>query len=182
MEGQTKNHGGAFRRHARRISDTISHKSCDFDLTEYESRLQPIFPCATPRPECARSVNSDSPYEIVTLMIGSGMMRLAWQNTLFKDRVRIIGAVRYPQGMSVLSTQPFYAGERTEQPIIDIWFEARGWQRLTTRDGAFYHKVLDLMILDALPRNVLTLKSGDLMPFDVVIVKPDEMLKARFDL
>ncbi len=110
------------------------------------------------------------------------LLRMGWQNELFKDRVRVIGAVRYPQGLSVLSTQPFYAGEKTAQPIIDAWFEARGWQRLTSRDGAFYNKELDLMIMDALPRNVLTLESGELMPFDVVIVKPDEILKARFDL
>ena len=32
------------------VPHTISHKSCDFNLTAHESRLQPIFPCATSRP------------------------------------------------------------------------------------------------------------------------------------
>lgn len=40
----------------------------------------------------------------------------------------------------------------------------------------------DLLIMDALPRNVLTLKNGDVMPFDVVIVQPSANLKSRLGL
>lgn len=110
------------------------------------------------------------------------LFRLTKQNELFKDSVRVIGAVKYPQGVSILTTQPFYKGTRTEQPKIDSWFESRGWRKLPSKDGAFYDEGKDLLIMDALPRNVLTLEDGKIMPFDVVIVKPSESLKAKLGL
>lgn len=110
------------------------------------------------------------------------LLRMNWQNDLFGDDVQIMGAVKYPQGLSVLTTQPFYDGKRTEQPEIDSWFISSGWRKLPLKDGAFYDEARDLLILDALPRNVLTLADGNLMPFDVVIVRPDEMLKSRLGL
>lgn len=110
------------------------------------------------------------------------LFRLTRQNELFGDDVRVMGAARYPQGVSVLTTQPFYRGVRTEQPVIDSWFEARGWKTLTGKDGAFYDEASGLLIMDALPRNVLTLEDGNLMPFDVVIVQPSQSLKSRLGL
>jgi hypothetical protein len=110
------------------------------------------------------------------------LFRLTKQNELFGDDVRVMGAAQYPQGVSVLTTQPFYKGVRTVQPVIDSWFEERGWKKLTGKDGAFYDKARDLLIMDALPRNVLTLEDGTLMPFDVVIVQPSQSLKSRLGL
>lgn len=110
------------------------------------------------------------------------LFRLVQQNGLFGDDIRILGAVRYPQGISVLTTQPFYEGNRTDQPQIDAWFESRGWKKLPGKDGAFYDPDKDLLIMDALPRNVLTLDDDSLMPFDVVIVLPSQSLKSRLDL
>jgi hypothetical protein len=110
------------------------------------------------------------------------LFRLAMQNELFGDEIRVMGAVRYPQGLSVLTTQPFYHGERTEQPVIDSWFESRGWRRLAEKQGAFYDATKDLLILDALPRNVLTLDRGGILPFDVVVVQPSYHLKSRLGL
>jgi hypothetical protein len=66
--------------------------------------------------------------------------------------------------------------------VIDSWFEGRGWKKLTGKDGAFYDEARDLLIMDALPRNVLTLEDGTLMPFDVVIVQPSQSLKSRLGL
>ncbi len=34
------------------------------------------------------------------------LARLAWQNGVFGDNTRVVGVVRYPQGLSVLTTQP----------------------------------------------------------------------------
>ena len=110
------------------------------------------------------------------------LFRLAKQNELFGDDVRVIGAVRYPQGISVMTAQPFYKGNRTDQVKIDEWFESLGWKKLSQKDGAYYNQEKDLLIMDALPRNVLTLEDGKLMPFDVVIVRPSESLKSRLGL
>lgn len=110
------------------------------------------------------------------------LFRLARQNDLFEDDVRVMGAVRYPQGISILTNQPFYKGVRTEQPVIDTWFESRGWQKLAFKDGAYYDAEKDLLIMDALPRNVLTLEDGKLMPFDVVIVQPSQSMKLKLGL
>lgn len=110
------------------------------------------------------------------------LFRLLKQNELFDDDIRIMGVVQYPQHLSVLSTQPFYEGERTAQALIDEWFSARGWRKLPEKDGAFHSPDLDLLIMDALPRNVLTLTNGSLMPFDVVVVQPSDFLKSRLGL
>lgn len=110
------------------------------------------------------------------------LFRLAKQNELFSDKIRVMGAVHYPQGLSLLTTQPFYVGTRTEQPRIDEWFLALGWHQLPGKSGAFCEPVQDLLIMDALPRNVLTLEDGRLMPFDVVIIQPSELLKSRLAL
>jgi len=105
------------------------------------------------------------------------LARLTWQNTLFGDSWLVLGAVKYPAGLAILTTQPFVRGERTEQAIIQEWFEARHWRFLKDKDGAFYHPDHDLLILDALPRNVLTRPDGSIFPFDVVIVQPNDDLK-----
>lgn len=105
------------------------------------------------------------------------LSRLDRQNELFDDNILIIGVIRYPSGISILTSQPFYVGERTEQHLIDPWFHHRGWLPIPGKDGAFYHPTLNLAIMDALPRNVLTLENGSLMPFDVVIAKPPSGLK-----
>lgn len=110
------------------------------------------------------------------------LFRLSAQNELFGDEIRVIGVVKYPQGISVLTTQPFYEGQRTAQPAIDHWFEAQGWRKLPSKDGAFHKKGSDLLILDALPRNVLTLTKGQIFPFDVVVVQPSQYLKSRLGL
>jgi hypothetical protein len=110
------------------------------------------------------------------------LFRLQQQNELFGDDIRVMGVARFPQGVSVLTTQPFYEGARTGQSDIDSWFEQRAWRKLPAKDGAFYDAEMDLLIMDALPRNVLTMLDGNLMPFDVVIVRPSESLKSRLEL
>lgn len=110
------------------------------------------------------------------------LFRLESQNQLFGDNIRVVGVAQFPQGISILTTQPFYEGTRTEQKDIDDWFQAAGWRQLLFKEAAFYNQAKDLLIMDAFPRNVLTLISGELMPFDVVIVQPSESLKARLNL
>ena len=105
------------------------------------------------------------------------LARLAWQNEVFGDSIKVRGMTVYPNGPAILTTQPFVWGERTEQELIREWFEERGWQALPQKEGAFYHPALDLLVLDALPRNVLTRPDGSRFPFDVVIVRPDPDLK-----
>jgi len=110
------------------------------------------------------------------------LFRLQQQNELFGDGIRVLGVVRYPQGFSVLTSQPFYEGERTGQTRIDEWFAARGWRPVADKAGAFYDASRDLLIMDALPRNVLTFPGGTVMPFDVVVVRPGEDLKSKLGL
>ena len=105
------------------------------------------------------------------------LARLTWQNELFGDSIRVHGMAEYPNGRTILTSQPFVWGERTEQERINAWFETKGWQLLPRKDGAFYHPSHDLLILDALPRNVLTRPDGSIFPFDVVIVRPNNDLK-----
>lgn len=115
--------------------------------------------------------------ELIHALPSEYLARLAWQNELFGDAIRVIGMAEHPNGLSVLIAQPFVWGERTPQDRIDEWFEALGWRKIPRKDGAFHHPHHDLLILDALPRNVLTRPDGTLFPFDVVIVRPDADLK-----
>lgn len=110
------------------------------------------------------------------------LLRIGWQNEHFGDDIRVLGVAQFPQGVSILTTQPFYRGERTEQALIDSFFEERGWKMMSWKPGAYFHAELDLLALDALPRNVLTLQGDELMPFDVVMVKPEEMLKSKLEI
>jgi hypothetical protein len=105
------------------------------------------------------------------------LARLAWQNELFGDAIRVLGMAKYPNGVSILPVQPFVWGERTEQNLIDEWFQSKGWRTLPEKEGSFYSADHDLLILDAFPRNVLTQPDGTIFPFDVVIVRPDEDIK-----
>jgi hypothetical protein len=106
------------------------------------------------------------------------LARLQWQNSEFGDEIRILAIAVYPRGASVLSSQPFYRGERTAQKTINEWFAQRSWKLVSNMPGAFFHAEKDLLVLDALPRNVLTLTTGSLMPFDVVIVRPSAEVKS----
>jgi len=110
------------------------------------------------------------------------LLRLSMQNELFGDDIRVMGVAQFPQGVSVLTTQPFYEGTRTDQADIDAWFASIGWNKLPAKAGAFYDAAKGLLIMDALPRNVLTLTNSSLMPFDVVIVRPSDYLKTRLGL
>jgi len=110
------------------------------------------------------------------------LARLEWQNQEFADDIRVLAVAKYPSGVSVLTSQPFYRGKRTPQAEIDQWFSEMGWKPISGREGAFYHQEKDLLILDALPRNVLTLEDGQTMPFDVVIARPDSDLKSSLRL
>jgi hypothetical protein len=115
-----------------------------------------------------------TPYEYLS--------RLDWQNEHFGDEIRVLGLARSPSGISILTSQPFYLGTRTDQQGINQWFNSKGWLEVLGKDGAFYHPGIDLLILDALPRNVLTLDDGRTMPFDVVIVHPNKELKSSLKL
>jgi hypothetical protein len=110
------------------------------------------------------------------------LFRLQQQNELFRDDIRVMGVAKFPQGFSVITIQPFYEGTRTDQNRIDDWFAARGWKPVAGKDGAFYEAGEDLLIMDALPRNVLTFPDGTVMPFDVVVVRPTEDLKSKLGL
>jgi hypothetical protein len=110
------------------------------------------------------------------------LFRLQQQNELFGDDIRVMGVAKFPQGFSVITTQPFYEGTRTDQNRINDWFAACGWKLIADKDGSFYEAEKDLLIMDALPRNVLTFPDGTVMPFDVVVVRPTGDLKWKLGL
>jgi len=157
------------------ISGNIVYKSTHPGKFGFGADVEMIHPKGrNARPRITAGLVDASPDEY--------LFRMIKQNELFRDHVRVMGVVQYPQGVSVLTTQPFYKGDRTDQPVIDSWFKERGWKKIAGKDGAFYDDASDLLIMDALPRNVLTLEDGNLMPFDVVIVQPSASLKSSLGL
>ena len=61
------------------------------------------------------------------------------------------------------------------------YFESLGFQKSSFADvAAFYNKELDLMVLDANLKNILSDATGKLFPIDVVVGKPGSDLLERF--
>lgn len=65
------------------------------------------------------------------------LFRLQQQNELFGDDIRVRGVAKFPQGLSVITTQPFYEGTRTDQSRINDWFAALGWSSVAGKKVLF---------------------------------------------
>lgn len=102
-------------------------------------------------------------------------------NRVFGDDVKLASVVRWMDGqISLVITQPQYHGVPAEPREIEAHFLAAGWRRLIdpSHHLIFHHPAFNVIAIDAARRNCY-LNGGELFPFDVILMEPDEDL-ARF--
>lgn len=107
-------------------------------------------------------------------------------NEVFEDDVRLTSVVVWADGqVSFGISQPQYHGEPAPHRDIDRFFEASGWTRITDPGGSghglFFNYAFGVLAIDALSRNCY-LHENALLPFDVILCKPDEELEAFLGL
>lgn len=107
-------------------------------------------------------------------------------NNLFNDSVELVSVVEWADGgISFGITQPQYDG--VPAPFRDIigYFEASGWKwirdpgaRSRNSDShlIFFNYAWGVLAVDAMPRNCFV-KNNELLPFDVILYRPDESME-----
>jgi hypothetical protein len=99
-------------------------------------------------------------------------------NEVFGDNVRLIRVIRWKDGLiSFVIGQPQYHGEPASELQITNYFKEAGWTQLPFESGhiLFYNHAYQVLAIDALPRNC-RIHDGGLMPFDVILCRPDDAL------
>ena len=104
--------------------------------------------------------------------------RLAWQNRLFSDKIRIVAVVGDKRVIKVVTSQP-YIFELDEAPDItldeiDQFFESRHFKKVSLNPDApwFFNSDLEIAVGDGHPGNFIRNVSGEIVPIDLVIGKP----------
>lgn len=93
--------------------------------------------------------------------------RLALQNQLFDDDIRLERVVGNQGFPVIVTSQPAIKGEPPAQAALDELMAAKGYQQLAT--GAYYDEPSGLLVFDLFPRNAIQTANGSLYPIDPVI-------------
>ena len=134
---------------------------------------------ALPATHCGVELVKATPLEYLERWIAA--------NDVFGDDVRIESVVQWQGGdVSFGISQPQYHGTPAPDRDIEFFFQAAGWTALrdpSTPAGhqLFYNYGFQVLAIDALPRNCF-LNEGLLLPFDVILCRPDETLEGFLDL
>lgn len=99
-------------------------------------------------------------------------------NAIFNDDVKLASVVEWADGrLSFGITQPQYNGEPAPERDIIAYFEASGWKWITDPSGdghlLFFNYSWGVLAFDAVSRNCF-LHDDALMPFDVILCRPDD--------
>jgi hypothetical protein len=111
--------------------------------------------------------------------------RLAWQNLLFSDDVRMVAVVGDPRILRVVTSQPYIFEDENAPDItldeIDQFFESRHLEKVSLNPEApwFFNADLGIVIGDANPGNFVRDVNGEIVPIDLVIGKPGEALREK---
>jgi len=100
-------------------------------------------------------------------------------NDVFEDDVTLASVIQWSDGLvSFAIAQPQYHGEPAEPREIDRFFGASGWKQLPVTSGhtLYFNYAFQVLAIDALPRNCY-LHDDTLLPFDVILCRPDEVLE-----
>lgn len=86
--------------------------------------------------------------------------------------------------VSFAISQPQYHGEPATPHEIEQHFIASGWTPIpdpTGQHSLFFNDAFQTLAIDALPRTCY-LKDRDLLPFDVILCRPDEEMEVFLKL
>ena len=111
--------------------------------------------------------------------------RLALQNVLFGDDIRIAGVAFDEAQMEIVTTQPWIV-VHSDVPTpalseIDEYFGALGFRKveLVPDVPIYFQPEAGVIVADAHERNILRNETGALVPIDLVIGKPGPQLLGR---
>lgn len=93
--------------------------------------------------------------------------RLALQNEIFNDDIRLERVVLSNNKPIILTSQPFIVGEKANTAELDELMLGKGYEKLT--DGAYYAERAGLLMFDLIPRNAIKAADGHIYPIDPVI-------------
>lgn len=105
-------------------------------------------------------------------------------NELFNDNIRLTSVILWEDGaVSFSIAQPQYHGTPAHASEIEAWFGNAGWARIPDSAGhqVFYNYNWQVLALDVEPRNCY-INEGLLLPFDVILCRPDEALSRHLGL
>ena len=116
--------------------------------------------------------------------------RLAWQNHLFSDDIRIVAVSGSSDLLQIVTSQPYIYEDENARDItfdeIDRFFESRHFSKyfLSNPDAPwFFNADLEIAIADGHPGNFIrNVADGEIIPIDLVIGKPGVLLRARLAL
>jgi hypothetical protein len=99
--------------------------------------------------------------------------RLALQNRIFDDDIRLERIIANRGFPIVVTSQPAIKGSAPSQVALDELMLAKGYERLA--EGAYYDPPAGLLVFDLFPRNAIQADDGQIYPIDPVIqrITPD---------
>lgn len=110
------------------------------------------------------------------------LARLAWQNALFGDDIKVLGLHCDDEGIQVITSQPWVSYDKkplaTDQQITDYFGAIQFTRAALYPHGYFFYSTNgNFAIADAGPSNVVNANDGRLVAIDVVIGSPDDAHK-----
>ena len=111
------------------------------------------------------------------------LRRLIYHNELFGDGIVVCGVMVVERSVHLVSRQPWIKSASArpvpEQDEIDEYFAGLDFRKSDQLAApAYYHRTLNVAVLDAHPLNVLRDENGRLVPIDVVVGKPSNATRA----
>ena len=100
-------------------------------------------------------------------------------NELFHDDAKLTTVILWPNGDTSFGiTQPQYSGNIPEVSRIEDYFSQAGWTRIKNalHHTIFYNYAFGVLAFDIEPRNCYISQQGNLLPFDVILSEPDDVL------
>ena len=93
--------------------------------------------------------------------------RLALQNEIFDDDIRLERIVANNGKPIIITSQPAIKGNAPAQAALDELMAAKGYEKLS--DGAYYDVRAGWLVFDLFPRNAIQTADGQIYPIDPVI-------------
>ena len=93
--------------------------------------------------------------------------RLALQNRIFNDDIRLERIAENDGKPIILTSQPFIKGVEPTQAALDELMLGKGYEILT--EGAYYDEQAGSLVFDLFPRNAVQTADGHIYPIDPVI-------------
>ena len=93
--------------------------------------------------------------------------RLALQNQLFDDDIRLERIVANHGQPIIVTSQPAIKGDLPTSTVLDELMVGKAYEKLA--DGAYYDERAGLLVFDLFPRNAIQAANGGVYPIDPVI-------------